>query len=65
MKVSRHVRCLCPYRKTFTCQQSMTCDVRLQLAEVRYAVAGCDVRAEPTLVVTCNVHAYGAFYGLR
>ena len=34
----------------------MTCDVRLQLAEVRCAVASCDVCAEPILVVTCDVH---------
>ena len=39
----------------------MTCGVRLQLAEVRCAVASCDVRSEPTLVVTCDVHACGAF----
>ena len=39
----------------------MTCDVRLQLAEVLFAVASCDVRAEPTLVVTCDVRACGAF----
>ena len=39
----------------------MTCDVRLQLVEVRCAVASCDVRAEPILVVTCNVHACGEF----
>jgi hypothetical protein len=32
----------------------MTCDVRLQLAEVRCAVASCDVHAEPILVV-CNL----------
>ena len=35
----------------------MTCDVRLQLVEVRCAVASCDVRAEPILVVTCDVRA--------
>ena len=40
--------------------QSMTCDVRLQLAEVRSAVASCDVRAEPILVVICGVCACGA-----
>jgi hypothetical protein len=45
--------------------QSMTCDVRLQLAEVRCAVASCDVLAIPTLVVTCDVSACGAFLGLR
>ena len=41
--------------------QSMTCDVRLQLAEVRCAVASCNVRAEPILAVTCDVRACGAF----
>jgi hypothetical protein len=45
--------------------QSMTCGVRLQLVEIRCAVASCDVRAEPTLVVTCDVHVCGAFQGLR
>jgi hypothetical protein len=35
----------------------MTCDVQLQLAEVQVAVASCDVRAEPILVVTCDVCA--------
>jgi hypothetical protein len=40
----------------------MTCDVRLQLAELRCAVASCDVRAEPTLVVTCNVRACDVFF---
>jgi hypothetical protein len=39
----------------------MTCGVRLQLAEVRCAVASYDVRSEPTLVLTCDVHACGAF----
>ena len=39
----------------------MTCDVRLQLAEVQCAEASCDVHAEPILVVTCNVHVCGAF----
>ena len=42
-------------------KQSMTCDVRLQLVEVRCAVASCDVCAEPTLVVTCDVCVCGAF----
>jgi hypothetical protein len=37
--------------------QSMTCDVRLQLEEVRCAVASCDVHAEPILVVTCDVRS--------
>ena len=32
--------------------QSMTCAVLLQLAELRCAVASCDVDAEPILVVT-------------
>ena len=41
--------------------QSMTCDGRLQLEEVRCVVASCDVRAEPILVVTCDVRACGAF----
>ena len=41
--------------------QSMTCDLRLQLAEVRCAVASCDVHAEPTLVVTWDVSACSAF----
>ena len=41
--------------------QSMTCDVRLELAEVQCVVASCDVRAEPILVVTCDVRACGAF----
>ena len=31
----------------------MTCDVRLQLAEVRCAVASCDMHAKPILVVMC------------
>ena len=39
----------------------MTWDVWLQLAEVRCAVASCDVRVEPTLEVTCNVPACGVF----
>jgi hypothetical protein len=43
----------------------MTCNVRLQLAEVRCAVASCDVRAEPTLVVTCDVRECGSFLGLQ
>ena len=43
----------------------MTCDVQLQLAEVRCAVVSCDVRAEPILVVTCDVRACGAFSGLQ
>ena len=43
----------------------MTCDVRLQLVEVRCAVANCDVRAEPILVVTCDLCAFSAFQGLR
>ena len=30
--------------------QSMTCDVQVQLAEVRCAVASCDVHAESILV---------------
>ena len=45
--------------------QSMTCDVRPQLAEERCAVASCDVRAEPILVVTFDVRACGAFSGLQ
>ena len=36
-----------------------------QLAEVRCGVASCDVHAESILVVTCDVHACGAFSGLR
>ena len=43
----------------------MTCDVRLELTEVQCAVASCDVHVEPILVVTCDVRACGAFYGLR
>ena len=46
----------------------MTCDVQLQLTEVRCAVASCDVcvkSLEPILVVTCDVRACGAFYGLH
>ena len=39
----------------------MTCDVLLQLVEVRCTVASCDVCAKPTLVVTCDVRAWGAF----
>jgi hypothetical protein len=39
----------------------MNCDVQLQLAEVRGAVACCDVREEPILVETCDVRACGAF----
>ena len=35
--------------------QSMTCDVRPQLAEVRCVVASWDVHSEPSLVVICNV----------
>ena len=35
----------------------MTCDVRLQLAEVQCAVASCDVCVEPILEVTCDVSA--------
>ena len=45
--------------------QRMTCDVRLQ-------VVSCDVRSqvgmcgcEPTLVVSCDVRACGAFLGVR
>ena len=37
--------------------QGMTCDVRLQLAEVRCAVASSNVRAEPILRVNCDVRA--------
>jgi hypothetical protein len=44
-----------------TYYQSMTCDVRLQLAEVQCAVASCDVGAELILVVTCDVRACSAF----
>ena len=43
----------------------MTWDVLLQLAEVRCATASCDVRAEPNLVVICDVHAGCAFSGLE
>ena len=43
----------------------MTFDVRPQVAEVRCLVASCDVRAEPILVVTCDVHACGAFSGFQ
>ena len=43
----------------------MTCDVWPQLAEVRCAVATCDVRAEHILVVPCDVCACGAVSGLR
>ena len=39
--------------------------MRPQLAEVRCGVASCDVRAEPILVVTCDVRACDAFSGLR
>ena len=39
--------------------------LQLQLAEVRCAVASCDARAEPTLVVTCDFCESGAFQGLR
>ena len=39
----------------------MTCDVRLQLAEVRCEVASCDACAKPILVVICNLRAHGAF----
>ena len=42
----------------------MTWDVLLQLAEMRCATTSCDVRAEPNLVVTYDVHAGGAFSGL-
>ena len=37
--------------------QSMTCGVLLLLAEMQCAVTRCDVRAEPILVVTCDVRA--------
>ena len=40
----------------------MTYNVRPQLAEVRCAVASWNMRAEPILVVTCDVRA---FSGLR
>ena len=49
----------------FSILQSMTCDVRPQLTEVRCAVATCNVRAEPILVVTCDVRACSAFSGLQ
>ena len=39
----------------------MTCDVRLQLAEVQCVVASCNVRVELILVGTCDVRACGAF----
>ena len=45
---------------SYPCYQSMTYDLRLQLAEVRCAVASFDVREEPILVVICDVHACGA-----
>ena len=38
----------------------MTYDVRPQLAEVRCVIASCDVRAEPILVVTCDVRVCSA-----
>ena len=47
--------------EVITIYQSMTCDVRQQLAEVRRVVANCDVRAEPILLVSCDVRACGAF----
>ena len=46
----------------------MTCDVRLQLAEVQCVVARCDVHAEPVLVVravyfkACEVRPHIANY---
>ena len=43
--------------------QSMTCDVRPQVAEVRCAVASCDVHAEPILVLIAMC-VCGAFSGL-
>ena len=43
----------------------MTCNVQLQLSEVGCGVAGCDARAEPILVVTCDVGSCGAFSGLQ
>ena len=45
--------------------QSITCNVWLQLAEMRCVITSCDVLVEPMLVVTCNVRACGAFSGLR
>jgi hypothetical protein len=43
----------------------MTCNVQLQLSEVGCGVAGCDARAEPILLVTCDVGSCGAFSGLQ
>ena len=40
----------------------MTCNVQLHLAEVRCEVASCDVRAEPILVVTCDVHVHAVHF---
>ena len=42
----------------------MNWDVLLPHAEVRCAIESCDVRGEPNLVVTCDVHASGACSGL-
>ena len=44
-----------------TILKSMTCDMRLQLAEVRCVVASLDVCLAPILVVTFDVRACGAF----
>ena len=44
-------------KSLLTKYQSMTCNVRLQLVEVGCGVASCYVRAEPSLVGTCNVRA--------
>ena len=57
----RRRRVLKSRRAISKAKQSMTCDVRLQLAEIRCAVASCNVLAEPILVVTCDVCACGAF----
>ena len=43
----------------------MTCDVWPHLRKLQCAVASCNVRAEPILIVTCDVRPCGAFSGLQ
>ena len=40
-------------------------DLRCAAATCRCALASCKVRLDPILIVTCDVHACGAFQGLR
>ena len=45
--------------------QSMTCDVRSQVASCDVGQQGAMCTCEPILVKTCDVCACGAFLGLR